>query len=195
MRDVVTVRLSLARRKHGFVPNQWETSLKSNAVSHWQGANLESSLWKIPTVSPSWTSYKMFILRVPCRKSIRTLWDVHCVTYIMRRSTVSDLKPWGQTRTLKRFLAENPLAGVLIWSDFSGFNFMLVEVMSWEYLRDYCSFVCGIHQSPRASNKKLWHFICCQPSWYCNGNIFRVTDPLCGEFIQSISNLMYILAG
>ena len=26
------------------VPSQWETSLQSNAVSHWLGANLESSL-------------------------------------------------------------------------------------------------------------------------------------------------------
>ena len=27
-----------------FVPSQWETSLQSNAVSHWLGANLESAL-------------------------------------------------------------------------------------------------------------------------------------------------------
>ena len=27
-----------------FVPSQWETSLQSNAVSHWLGANLESGL-------------------------------------------------------------------------------------------------------------------------------------------------------
>ena len=27
-------------------PSQWETSLQSNAVSHWLGANLESALWK-----------------------------------------------------------------------------------------------------------------------------------------------------
>ena len=28
----------------GFAPSQWETSLQSNAVSHWMGANLESAL-------------------------------------------------------------------------------------------------------------------------------------------------------
>ena len=28
-------------------PSQWETSLQSNAVSHWLGANLESALWYI----------------------------------------------------------------------------------------------------------------------------------------------------
>ena len=27
-----------------FAPSQWATSLQSNAVSHWQGANLESTL-------------------------------------------------------------------------------------------------------------------------------------------------------
>ena len=31
------------RADSGFVPSQWETSLQSNAVSHWLGANLESS--------------------------------------------------------------------------------------------------------------------------------------------------------
>ena len=29
-------------------PSQWETSLQSNAVSHWLGANLESALWVWP---------------------------------------------------------------------------------------------------------------------------------------------------
>ena len=28
-----------------FAPSQWETSLQSNAVSHWLGANLKSALW------------------------------------------------------------------------------------------------------------------------------------------------------
>ena len=28
-----------------FVPSQWETSLQSNAVSHWLGTNLESALY------------------------------------------------------------------------------------------------------------------------------------------------------
>ena len=28
-----------------FEPSQWETSLQSNAISHWLAANLESALW------------------------------------------------------------------------------------------------------------------------------------------------------
>ena len=36
--------LSVYRADSRFVPSQWETSLKSNTVSHWMGANLESAL-------------------------------------------------------------------------------------------------------------------------------------------------------
>ena len=32
------------RSNSRFAPSQWETSLQSNAVSHWQGANLQSTL-------------------------------------------------------------------------------------------------------------------------------------------------------
>ena len=32
-------------------PSQWETSLQSNAVSHWLGANLESALWCVLTMT------------------------------------------------------------------------------------------------------------------------------------------------
>ena len=32
-----------------FAPSQWETSLQSNAVSHWLGANLESAMTRKPT--------------------------------------------------------------------------------------------------------------------------------------------------
>ena len=35
-----------------FVPSQWETSLQSNAVSHWLGTNLESALRMILIIAP-----------------------------------------------------------------------------------------------------------------------------------------------
>ena len=35
-------------------PSQWETSLQSNAVSHWLGANLESALKHIPSHISIW---------------------------------------------------------------------------------------------------------------------------------------------
>ena len=35
---------SISRADSRFAPSQWETSLQSNAVSHWLGANLESAL-------------------------------------------------------------------------------------------------------------------------------------------------------
>ena len=34
---------SYVRTDYKFAPSQWETSLQSNAVSHWLGANLESA--------------------------------------------------------------------------------------------------------------------------------------------------------
>ena len=34
-----------------FAPSQWETSLQSNAVSHWLGANLESAMWNLTKVN------------------------------------------------------------------------------------------------------------------------------------------------
>ena len=36
----------MRRADYTFAHSQWETSLYSNAVSHWQGANLESALWQ-----------------------------------------------------------------------------------------------------------------------------------------------------
>ena len=39
-----TVQWQMYRADSRFVPSQWETSLQSNAVSHWLGANLESAL-------------------------------------------------------------------------------------------------------------------------------------------------------
>ena len=37
-----TFKISLHRAVSRFTPSQWETSLQSNAISHWLGANLES---------------------------------------------------------------------------------------------------------------------------------------------------------
>ena len=41
---LVPTTCSNSRADSRFVPSQWETSLQSNAVSHWPGANLESAL-------------------------------------------------------------------------------------------------------------------------------------------------------
>ena len=38
------IRLINNRADFRFVPSHWETSSKSNAVSHWLGANLESAM-------------------------------------------------------------------------------------------------------------------------------------------------------
>ena len=42
---VGSLELAISYRAHSrLAPSQWETSLQSNAVSHWLGANLESAL-------------------------------------------------------------------------------------------------------------------------------------------------------
>ena len=42
--------MTLYRADSWLAPSQWETSLQSNAVSHWLGANLESALLQIVAV-------------------------------------------------------------------------------------------------------------------------------------------------
>ena len=48
--------LTYCRADFRFAHNQWETSLQSNAVSHWLGANLESAmvLRKINVLTHAW---------------------------------------------------------------------------------------------------------------------------------------------
>ena len=41
------------RADSGLAPSQWETSLQSNTISHWLGANLESALNHYKIVAPS----------------------------------------------------------------------------------------------------------------------------------------------
>ena len=42
---------AILRADSRFAPKQWETSLQSNTISHWQVANLESALnsWLAPS--------------------------------------------------------------------------------------------------------------------------------------------------
>ena len=52
-------------RAHSMLaPSQWETSLQSNAVSHWLGANLESALHRIGVPAWMWFSQRFNTLFV-----------------------------------------------------------------------------------------------------------------------------------
>ena len=53
-------------------PSQWETSLQSNAVSHWLGANLESAL-----VKPEWRALMAWCL-IDTNASVTTS-NIHCM--------------------------------------------------------------------------------------------------------------------
>ena len=46
--------LIITRADSRFAPSQWETSLQSNTVSHWLGANLESALYNMMLYHMIW---------------------------------------------------------------------------------------------------------------------------------------------
>ena len=58
MGNIVFFTLIISREQHtiysradsGLGPCQWETSLQSNAISHWLGANLDSALYSIKSI-------------------------------------------------------------------------------------------------------------------------------------------------
>ena len=52
-----------------FAPSQWETSLQSNTVSHWLGANLESALVSYQTLNEAaWKYRRSEMFWILCRK-------------------------------------------------------------------------------------------------------------------------------
>ena len=62
----------MARADSRFAPSQWETSLQSNAVSHWLGANLESALygcamiWACNVIVWRWALKSKELLKFQC---------------------------------------------------------------------------------------------------------------------------------
>ena len=65
---------SIERVDSRLVPSQWKTSLQSNAVSHWLGANLESALnWHAVITDP---------MRVRCQAITMNRWRPNSLTQI-----------------------------------------------------------------------------------------------------------------
>ena len=85
-----------------FVPNQWETSLQSNAVSHWLGANLESALSDCCMITLTLVFCRQ---RTPYCRSIIS----HCSTRACPRRP-TDIPPWHwlslQRRTTNPWICE-----------------------------------------------------------------------------------------
>ena len=66
-----------------FAPSQWETSLQSNAVSHWLGANLESALYIV--ILHTWCSVtgrtsSLNSLKTPNISLLRGSWCIEAET-------------------------------------------------------------------------------------------------------------------
>ena len=69
----------ICRADSTLVPIQWETSLQSNAISYWLGANLESSLILITVVNHK-KSIKLFFFSVCAFAHIDCWWTL-CQTF------------------------------------------------------------------------------------------------------------------
>ena len=63
-----------------FAPSQWETSLQSNAISHWLGANLQSAL-NIPTLQ--------LMCKVMLRVSVTAILQIVCTSTISIKAKCS----------------------------------------------------------------------------------------------------------
>ena len=88
-------------RVYRLAPSQWETSLQSNGVSHWLGANLESALSTYPKIftCPTWkrqdSTYRK-ISNIICTKS-QSLNDSRLVLPL---SFPNPLKPGVKSRMM-----------------------------------------------------------------------------------------------
>ena len=72
-----------------FAPSQWETSLQSNAVSHWLGANLESALYV-----DWWISYSYLSTQFSCWVTVSMACEQYRVMS-QERHGVSDHRPFN----------------------------------------------------------------------------------------------------
>ena len=100
----------MARVDSRFAPSQWETSLQSNAVSHWLGANLDSALMALglcfwegtlhEDLAKSWT-HEIRVLSFPIAQAFGSrFWYLYCGTVCK----ISKQHPWLYCKTSKPFL-------------------------------------------------------------------------------------------
>ena len=135
------------RGESRLAPSQWETSLQSNAVSHWLGANLDSALekWKRPQACLS-RSFLVWIC--PSRKENMTWkWFSHHCPYV-----IGSHIPTGTRRNNDVIITSKRRGDIVLTS-------------LWRYYCVLCplgSFTYGF-QPQRDSNMESLCFLCCQP--------------------------------
>ena len=85
--------ISCLRADSSFVPSQWETSLQSNVVSHWLGANLESTLYLLMPKWESWHSVTLCVEWHP-EQFLWTCLQWKAIGPIDDKSTLSEVMAW-----------------------------------------------------------------------------------------------------
>ena len=91
--------LSHTRADSRLAPSQWETSLQSNAVSHWLGTNLESALHTILSAIIVWLHYDDVIMSMMASR-ITSLMMIYSSVYLgadqrKHQSSASLAFEWG----------------------------------------------------------------------------------------------------
>ena len=91
--DICKVLNDILRADSRFAPSQWETSLQSNAVSHWLGTNLESALI-LPEDEPRITfeSTAIIMLKINWCWASWEIWNVHWTS----NSQVQNSRQWNE---------------------------------------------------------------------------------------------------
>ena len=85
-------------------PNQWETSLQSNAVSHWQDANLELAL----PLTPGDAAMRQQLLQYRFYSAVLTSFEWNHMDYI-------SLKLWSNTNIYSEKLLLNMSSAMNLW--------------------------------------------------------------------------------
>ena len=131
-------KVSYFKADSRFVPSQWETSLQSNAVSHWLGANLESAMdlnTSVPTNVLAPNGVEPLVVMVRTTKSdmicSKFLWLL--INTLRPRQTgchfpddiykciFLNAKVWISINISLKFINEGPIINMTI----------LVQIMAW----------------------------------------------------------------
>ena len=163
--QISSVMKKNARADSMFAPWQWETSLQSNAVSHWLGANIESPCTTHAVWFQSVCAMAVHRQRAAWRSTMRVS-GAQCVISggttmmpswcVYNSASQVEARPPGFARSHRA----QEKSG---WLPCIARNILLDGVIKWKYFPPYWSFVRDItgHRwipPQKASDTELWCF-------------------------------------
>ena len=152
-------------------PSQWETSLQSNAVSHWLGANLESAL-------PLHKKFAVFCqlgYAVEQVVELSVIWDATALTgpikfYIMTSSNGNIFRVTGS-----------------LWEESTG-GFPSKSPVTWSF--DVFLDLCPNKRLSKQSRRR-WFETPSRSLWrYCNAQQYQSEDVMNGEAMASMDRVI-----